>query len=280
MATLKNSGLWAAILALGLAIGCEGGPAGAAPSAAQKAQAQIGDSGSSAVEQTADIATTAVVESGASGSTSSKSSSAKTLATINYQASVNVTVDLDALNSSGQDAFPNASGQFSVAATGTIVGNASAGQATYAVHVAWVTDGVFTDPVCGASATVASGSNWNYSLVIQWSKTDDINWSIQATADVTGALSVSVSNGLKTWTVTGTVARHASAVFSQTAGNYSLTFGISGQRTVVISDGVETHTVIITMTALDHIVIEVDGVSFGPYTLAQIRWWFGFECNG
>jgi hypothetical protein len=34
------------------------------------------------------------------------------------------------------------------------------------------------------------------------------------------------------------------------------------------------------MSALDHIVIEIDGVAFGPYTLAQIRWWFGYDCNG
>ena len=281
MATSKISGLWAAVLALGLAVGCDSGPSGAAPTGSQKAQAQTADAGSSAVEQTADIATDAVVESGASGSTTAKTSSAKAaLTTINYQASVNVTVDLDALNSSGVDAFPNASGQFSVSATGTIVGDASAGEVTYAVHVAWITDGVFTDPVCNASATIASGSNWNYSLVIQWSRTDDLNWSIQAVADVTGALSATVTNGVKTWTVTGTVTRHANATFSRTAGNYSFTFGVNGQRTVVISNGTETHTVIITTSALDHIVIEVDGVSFGPYTLAQIRWWFGFECNG
>jgi hypothetical protein len=280
MGTLKNSGLWAGILAMGLAAGCDGGPAGAAPTADQKTQAQVGNGGSSTIEQTADIATTAIVDSGASGSTSAKSVSAKALTTINYQASVNVTVDLDALNSSGQDAYPNASGRFSVAATGSIVGTANAGQATYSVHVVWITDGVFVDPVCGAGATVTAGSGWNYSLVIQWSKADDLNWSIEATADVSGALNASVTNGTKTWTVSGTVLVHASMVFSETAGNYSLTFGISGQRTLVISDGVETHTVIFTMTDLDHIVIDLDGVSFGPYTLAQIRWWFGFDCNG
>jgi hypothetical protein len=146
--------------------------------------------------------------------------------------------------------------------------------------VAWITDGVFTDPVCGATATIASGSNWNYSLVVQWSKTDDLNWSIQATADVSGALNATVTHDSKTWTVTGTVTRHASLSFSRTAGNYAWTFSINGTRTVVVTDGTETHTVISTMTALDHIVIEIDGVAFGPYTLAQIRWWFGYECNG
>jgi len=287
MATNKIRGWWALALVAALAVGCGdgGGSSGSGgPSSAQQAQAQQADAASSGVERTQDAANDAIVESGAPGSTSSKtgiaSKSGTSSVTINYQATVNITVDLDTLNGSGQDAFPNATGKFTVSATGTIAGDASAGQATYAVHVAWITDGVFTDPVCGDSATIAAGSNWNYSLVVQWSKTDDLNWSIQATADVNGALNATVTDDLKTWTVTGTVTRHASASFSRTAGNYSWTFGINGVRTVVVTDGVETHTVISTMSALDHIVIEIDGVAFGPYTLAQIRWWFGYDGNG
>ena len=285
MTTKRITGWWALTLVAALAVGCgEGGSkSSGGPSASQKASAQQADSGSSSVERTMDAANDAIVESGAPGATTAKTGSSKSSAagtTINYQASVTVTVDLDALNGSGQDAHPNATGSFEVSATGTLVGNASAGEATYAVHVKWLTDGVFTDPVCGDSATVKSGSNWNYSLVVQWAKTDDLNWSIQATADVNGALNATVTHDLKIWTVTGTVTRHASAAFSRTAGNYTFTFGINGQRTIVVTDGVETHTVISTMSALDHIVIEIDGVSFGPYTLAQIRWWFGFDCNG
>jgi hypothetical protein len=285
MAMKKITGWWALALAAALAVGC-GGNGGSSssggPSEAQKVQAQQADAASSGIERTQDAANDAIVESGAPGSTAAKTGSAKTVSavSINYQASVTVTVDLDGLNSSGQDAFPNASGKFTVSATGTVNGDASAGQATYAVHVAWITDGVFTDPVCGKTATIATGSNWNYSLVVQWSKTDDQNWSIQATADVSGALNATLTNGVKTWTVTGTVTRHASASFTNTAGTYAFTFSVNGQRTVVVTDGTETHSVISTMTALDHIVIEIDGVAFGPYTLAQIRWWFGYDCNG
>lgn len=284
MTTQRITGWWALALVAALAVGCgEGGKSSGGPSASQKAIAQQADSGSSSVERTMDASNDAIVESGAPGSTSAKTGSSKSSAagtTINFQANVTVTVNLDALNGSGQDAYPNASGSFEVAAAGTIVGDASAGEATYAVQVKWLTDGVFTDPVCNDSATVAAGSHWNYSLVVQWAKTDDLNWSIQATADVNGALNATVTHDQKTWTVTGTVTRHATVSFSRTAGNYSFTFGINGQRTVVVTDGVETHTVISTMSALDHIVIEIDGVSFGPYTLAQIRWWFGYDCNG
>ncbi|HVE43239.1 MAG TPA: hypothetical protein VNM14_25410 [Planctomycetota bacterium] len=288
MAT-KN-GWWAAILVLGLAVGCGdnggGGSASpAAPSAVQKASGQTANAAANSVSVTQDAANDALVESGAPGSTSAKTGSSKSSTagtTINYQASVTVTVDLDMLNGQGQDAFPNASGQYKVEANvdaNGVTGSTTAGQLTYNVKVTWITDGHFTDPVCGDSATVASGSNWSYSLLIQWSKIDDLNWSIQASSDVNGALNATVTHNLKTWTVTGTVTRHASVSFSRTAGNYAFAFSINGQRTVVVTDGTETHTVVVTMSALDHIVIDVDGVAYGPYTLAQILWWWAFDCK-
>jgi hypothetical protein len=138
---------------------------------------------------------------------------------------------------------------------------------------------VFTDPVSGDVATVASGSNWTYDLAIQWTKVDDLNWSIQATSDVSGSLNATVVHEGKTWTVTGTVARHAAAAFSRTAGNYAWSFGINGSRTVVVTDGTETHTVVVTMSALDHVTIEVDGVVYGPYTAFQVWLWWHFDCN-
>jgi len=284
MAT-KN-GWWAAILVFGLAVGCGdnggGGSNAAGPSAVQKSSGQTANAAANSVSVAQDAANDALVESGAPGATSAKTGSQKSStasATINYQASVTLTVDLDVLNGQGQDAFPNASGQYKVEANGTVTGDALAGEVTYSVKVTWITDGHFTDPVCGDSATVAAGSNWSYSLLIQWNKVDDLNWSISASSDVNGTLNATVTHNLKTWTVTGTVTRHASLSFSRTAGNYAFAFGINGQRTVVVTDGTETHTVIVTMSALDHIVIDVDGVAYGPYTLAQILWWWAFDCK-
>ena len=282
MATKK---VWlAALVAVGMAVGCGegGGGSGAAPSVQQKSMAQTGDAGASTIELTNEAANEAIVEAGAPGSTSAKTGSQKSYAagtTINYQATVNVTVDLDVLNGQGQDAFPNATGKFNVTANGAVNGNGMNGTATYDVTVTWVTDGVFTDPASGDVATVASGSNWTYDLAIQWNKVDDLNWSIQATSDVSGSLNATVVHDGKTWTVTGTVARHAAASFSRTAGNYAWSFGINGSRTVVVTDGTETHTVVVTMNALDHITIEVDGVVYGPYTAFQIWLWWHFDCN-
>ena len=273
----------AGLLALGMAVGCgDSGSSGAAPTAAQKSMAQTGDAGSSAIERTNEASNEAVVESGAPGSTSAKTGSSKSYTgstIINYQATVNVTVDLDVLNGQGQDTFPNATGKFNVTANGAVNGDGMNGTATYDVTVTWVTDGVFTDPTSGDVATVASGSNWTYDLAIQWTKVDDLNWSIQATSDVSGSLNATVVHDGKTWTVTGTVARHAAASFSRTAGNWAWSFGVNGSRTLVVSDGTDTHTVVVTMAALDHILIEVDGVVFGPYTAFQVWWWWHFDCN-
>jgi len=285
-ALIKKSGLWAAIAALGLAIGCGesgGGSSAAAPSESQKTQAQSTDAAGQAVEQTAEFSTDALVESGAPGSTSSKTGqtgSNPAGGTINYQASVTFIVDLDAPGGSGTDAHPNATGVFSVTATGTVAGDSMNGEVTYAVDVQWVTNGVFTDPVCGAQATVAAGSHVLYSARIQWAKTDDMNWSIQATYDVNGAAGGTVSHGGRTWTVAGTVTVHALATFSRSAGTYSYSFGINGRKIVTVDDGTESHIVTITMEALDRIFIDVDGAVFGPYTLAQVWWIFRFDCRG
>ena len=286
MATKNLHGLWAAVLVLGVAVGCGdggGGSSAPAPNPAQQSATQVANSASSPVTKSTEAATDALVEAGSPGATSSKTGSTGSSTaggTINFQASVSLTVDLDAPNSSGQDAHPNASGIFQVNATGSITGDSMNGEAQYNVTVTWQTNGVFTDPVCGAQATVLAGSQISYSLTIQWSKTDDLNWSIQATYDVSGSASGTVSHGGHLWNVTGSVTVHASATFSRSAGTYSFTFSINGQRTITIDDGVESHTVTITMEALDRLFITVDGVTFGPYTLAQIWWIFHCDCRG
>lgn len=283
--------MWTAALVLGLAVGCGGGggesgggaPAAPAPTSAQKSTAQSAEQAGGAVEQTAEFSTDAVVESGAPGSTSSKTGQAGSSAPsgpINFQSTVTLIVDLDAPGGSGTDAHPNASGVFQVTATGTVTGDAMNGQASYAVDVQWLTNGTFTDPYCGAQATVTAGSRVTYVLTVQWAKIDALNWAIQATYDVNGAGSGTVTNQGKTWDVTGTVVAHADATFSRTAGTYAFTFGISGLRSIVLTSGAVTHTVTITTEALDRIFVDVDGVTFGPYTLAQIIWWFGCNCRG
>ena len=88
-----------------------------------------------------------------------------------------------------------------------------------------------------------------------------------------------VTKGPNSWDVTGTLNRHATLSFTRVAGTYTFSFGIQGERIVIVTDGVETHTVVFTMSALDHIIVTVDGVAFGPYTAAQVWWYFNLDCN-
>jgi hypothetical protein len=286
MAIVKLARVMWAMAAVGAWIGCGGdsasqgttGPSGSVALEAQKAQV-----GANSVPPTVNAANNAVVESGAPGTTTSGPKSAQSASTptpsFSFQASINVTVDLGALDASGQPLYPNASGKFSVSATGALTGDPSAGTATYAVVVIWLTDGVFTDPVCGAQATIAAGSQLSYGLVVQWTYTDALNWSILATSDTNGAGTVTVTNASGTWTVNGTVQRHASLSISRSAGTYSLTLSVSGLRTLVVTSAGESHSVIIDVQALDRIVITVDGVPYGPYTVLQVKAIFQSDCQ-
>jgi len=273
--------MWTAALVAGLAVGCGGGGDTAAPlvsaDPAQKAEAQSASAAGGAVEHTAEYSADALVESGAPGATSCKtdpSAPTGTTGTLNFQASVTLTVTLGAPN------HPNASGQFQVTATGTLTGNAQGGQAAYAVQVLWLTDGAFTDPCSGAQARITAGSQESFSVTVQWTKTDDQNWSIQATYDLSGAGSGTVTNQGRTWDVTGTVTAHASEAFSCTAGTYAFTLSVNGLRSIVLTSGAEVHTVTISIESLSQILVDVDGVTFGPLTLGQIIFWFALDCAG
>lgn len=125
---VTKNGWWMVMLAVGMGVGCNssgGGSSAPAPNPSEVAQAQLANAGATSVQQTQDAANEALVESGAPGSTQAKAAvlaggGSAPVSTINFQASVNLTVNLDALNASGQKVYPNASGSFSVSATGTI----------------------------------------------------------------------------------------------------------------------------------------------------------------
>jgi len=285
MATTRWTTLGAAAIALALVLGCgdtgSGGSSGAPPAEAAAAAQKANTAGSTAT-LTAQASSDAVLNSGTNGATSTKSSSGGSQApspTFNFQATVSVVVDFDALNASGQDAFPNVTGLLQVDATGSVTGDATSGDAAYSVQTNWLTDGVFTDPVCGAQATIAAGSGLSYSLSVGWLYVDSLNWSVQASSDFSAARTVTVTDDGETWTANGTVQRHASWSIVRAAGAYTVSWSFSGQRTIVVTDGVETHTVVIDVQALDRIFITVDGVTYGPYTALQIYLWWRFDCQ-
>ncbi len=271
--------LTAALAALSLPIGCgdSGDSSASGPSSGQAAATQKADGAGDAANQTVTLSTEALADSGSNGAVSAKgsSSAAKTVAAFNYQASVNVTLDLDAVDGLGNDRWPNASGQLQIVAAGAISGDSGAGSATYDVETTWLTPGVFTDPVSGVVATMAVGSGFSYAASLTWTWTAQDQWSVTAMSDLSGQHEVTVVDGAASFTATASGTRHAEVVFSQTPAGFSLTWNVSGTRTVTVTNGVETHVVTVTMLNPNHITITVDGTVFGPYTAYQIRVYFG-----
>ncbi len=285
MRTLRRTTSGAALLALALSLGCGdsggGGPSGAPP-AEDAAAAQKANTAASTASLAAQASSDAVLDAGTNGATSSKASSGGAQAPsapFNFQGTLSVVVDFDAPDASGQDAFPNVSGRLRVDASGSVTGDASSGDAVYAVQTSWLSDGIFTDPVCGAQATVAAGSGLSYSLSVSWLYVDSLNWSVQASSDFSASRTVTVTDDGETWTANGTVQRHAAWSIARAAGAWTISWSITGQRTIVVTDGTETHSVVIDVQALDRIFITVDGTTYGPYTVLQIRRWWLFHCE-
>lgn len=273
--------LTAALAALALTIGCgdTGGSSGSGgPSASESAAAQKGDAAGDAANQTLALSTEALADSGSNGAVSSKGrapAGKSAVASFNYQAAVNVVLDLDAVDGLGNDRWPNASGQLNIVASGVLSGDSTSGSALYDVQTNWLTPGVFTDPVSGVSATMAVGSGFQYSASLTWTWSAADVWSVTATSDLSGQHEVTVVDDALIFTATASGSRHADVTFSQTAAGFSLTWNVSGTRTVTVTNGVETHVVTVTMLNPNHITITVDGTVFGPYTAFQIRTYFG-----
>jgi len=269
----------AALAALAWTIGCgDGGSGGSSggPSAAEQDAVQKSDAGGDASTQTMNAATDALVNEGSGGAVAAKGApqAGKSAAAFNFQANVNVTIDLDDVDAHGADRFPNASGQLNIVAAGTITGTSTAGSASYDVRTNWVTEGVFTDPVSGVVAKMAQGSGIEYSVDIEWRWTSDLDWSISATSDLSGNHTVTVIDGGVTYVATASGSRHVDASFTRTPSSFSIVFSVTGTRTVTVTNGVETHVVVVDVDGLDKITITVDGVVYGPYTAVQIRRFF------
>jgi hypothetical protein len=192
---------------------------------------------------------------------------------------VSLEIDLDAADAEGNDRWPNASGVFTVNAAGTVSGTSAQGEARYAVEVLWVTEGVFRDPVCGAEARVAPGSGWTYGLVIEWSRQDDLNWSLRAAETFNGSVEAAVTHREETAQVTCSTELTRGFVLARSAGASFFAAFWSGRRTVTITQGAETHTVEFLIEGEDRIRVVVDGVSYGPFTRSQLAAIFRLDCR-
>lgn len=271
----------AALAALAFMIGCGdgGGSSGSsAPTSAQQEAVQKGDAAADAANQTMALSVEALADSGTSGAVASKgvpSAGKTTINSFNYQAALNITLDLDEKDAQNNDKWPHASGTLNIVADGTLTGDSTSGSATYDVETNWITPGVFTDPVSGCVATMAVGSGLQYSATVTWTWAAQDDWSVTATSHLSGNHTLTVVDAGATYTATASGFRDAAVTFTQKPSGFSLTWNVSGERLVTLSNGVETHTILVVMTNPNHILITVNGTTFGPYTAWQIRQFFG-----
>lgn len=268
------------IAALAMATGCnqeKSDEPAPAPSAAQVATVQKAESAPGSMTAVTEAANDAVVDSGSGGAaTSSKSSKSYAASSINYQANLDLLVDLDAVDGNGDDLHPYASGVIRVLAAGSVVGTQAAGEANYSLSVTTQTAVSCTDPWSGASATVAAGASFSYALQITWSWTDDQNWTITASCDaVLADYVLTVTDGAEMLIVTVDWEKHGDVTIKAVGGSLTVNASGSEQGTVTYSDGGGAHQVTITAYAAGSVVITVDGSTFGPYTEAQAEATFG-----
>jgi hypothetical protein len=259
-------------VALVPACGGSGGGGGSGPSQEQQTAVLSANAAGNTTNQSVTASTEAIVDSGSSGATQSTASSGSS---INYSGSLDLVIDLDAPNASGNDRYPNATGLIHVVASGVITGSSGSGSANYDVMVEATTDCVFNNPYQGTSGTIYAGSTFNYTLDITWSWTDADNWTISVTTDTSLTnFSASCTSGSVTHSATINGSRDVTATFSSTAGTWSGSWSITSYWTIVTP----AHTVVINAVNINTIYITIDGITFGPYTAAELLWWFHCWC--
>lgn len=264
-------------------VGCggdSGGAAPASPSSSQLTQTQEAGAADSAANQATSAATDGVVADGTGGAASSKPNSSAPSFGFNFNSSVNVTVDLDALNAQGNDRYPNTTGLISVSATGTVTGTSQNGQASYSVQVTVLTDVVYTDPNSGDSGRIAPGASWTYTLSVSWSWTDSQNWTVSTSSDSQlSGLQVTVQSGALVVTASVSGTRQVSGLWTRAAGVPSFSYSWTGVKTITVTEGTTSHVIVIEVQSSTSIFITVDGVTFGPYTVAQVVAFFQMQMS-
>jgi hypothetical protein len=191
---------------------------------------------------------------------------------MDFQAVVDLTVDLDATDGAGVDLYPNATGILLVHAEGSVTGDEYLGEVTYAVTVTRQTDITITDPASGAQVTAAAGPGIDFALHVAWRKTDEKNWTLVAQFDAsrTALPLTAVADGT-TYTATVSAECHEKATLTVSAGVLSASYEISGYWEADFTDGAgDAHTVRIDVASLASITITIDGVVYGPYTAWQL----------
>jgi hypothetical protein len=266
----------AAIAGLACLAGCGStGSSSAKPSADQSATAQDSATSLAALDRTTDVANLAIINDGTHGAARSNGLATLAETSFTFSADGSATIDLDGTDGAGHDLYPNASGTFTVTWHGSVVASqptGSAGVADYAVSVHYDTACVFTDPRCAKTATIAAGATLAYAAELSWNRVSDAQWTVDAQTDHSAdGFSLTVQDHDVTTTVAVDGSRHATGHLAYSGGTLSASKTVVAHWTVDITRGAEHHTVVWDRPELNQIWITVDGVKYGPYTLAEAR---------
>lgn len=189
-----------------------------------------------------------------------------------YQADVDFVIDFDALDPDGNDLFPDATGQVHVTAAGTDSDTPHAGTATFAAAIAADTDVVFTDPGNGLQTTIPAGATWSYLLTVEWSVSDDRNWTVTATTLTTINFSdIVVDDGVSIVTVDVVGERETTSTRTRVDGKQSSTRSFDGSLAITADDGTTVETVTLDYLKPGKVRITVAGNAFGPMTAETVR---------
>ena len=189
-----------------------------------------------------------------------------------YGADVDFVIDFDALDPDGNDLFPDATGQVHVTAAGTDSDTPNAGVATFSAAVTADTDVVFTDPQSGAQTTIPAGASWAYLLEVTWSRSDDNNWTVTATALTTvNFTDLVVDDGATTLTVDVQGEREVTSTRTRVGGKLTHERSFEGSLVITTDDGTTVETVTLEYLNPGRVRIAVLGNVFGPMTEGRIR---------
>ncbi|HYE04761.1 MAG TPA: hypothetical protein VEL07_04490 [Planctomycetota bacterium] len=248
----------------------------ATPSAPQAASAQQSAATLEALSSSLDLANETIIQRGThtDASLTAAVRDTEAEAPFEFTGTGSVTVDLD-LMVDGQDAYPNATGRVTIAWTGAVSVSQplhTFGEAHYDVTVDYDEDCVFTDPRNGNTATIAADSALSYSLDLDWFRESDENWYIDAVSDHgADAFDLTVVCGGVSRQAIVDGSRHATGHLGYQGGVFTASKTVTSLWTVQTSGPDGSHTVVWDRPSLNRIFIVVDGVRFGPYTLAEAR---------
>lgn len=252
-------------------------PPAAAVTATQDASSSAG-AGTAVVE--ASMAAIASANTGETMTTSTASVSARAVAPtaadtpFSFAASGSVTVDFDAFGHDHQHLSGSVRYDWDGAAVVSEPLHTS-GSADYMVTATWLTDGVYTDPHSGVTVTIAAGATWTFDATFDWNWVSDTAWSIDATGDFTVPADApweqTVTRGDVERDTSTHGQRHEAVRFAKAGDTVTFVHQVVSDWHVVTSGPAGTHTVHWDRDGLDEIRIIVDGVTYGPYSRAQVR---------